>query len=70
MFSLEAGPAKIIRTARQKSVKGLAEVMTFKRRETKGLVFRKDLMISKALAIDVALADASRRKRLVVRAFD
>ena len=44
--------------------------MTFKRRETKGLVFRKDLMISKALAIDVALADASRRKRLVVRAFD
>ena len=67
---MEAGPAKIIRTARQKGIKGLAEVMTFKRRETKGLVFRKDLMIDKALAIDVALTDASRGEGLIIRAFD
>ena len=67
---MKAGPVKIIRTARQKSVKGLAEVMAVERREMKGLVFRKDLMIGKTLSIDVALADAGGGERLVIRAFD
>jgi len=44
--------------------------MAVERGKMKGLVLRKDLMVGKTLAVDVALADAGGGERLVVRAFD
>jgi len=70
LFGLEARPVEIVGAARQKGVKGLAEVMAVERGKMKGLIFRKDLMVGKTLTVDVALADTGGGERLVIRAFD
>jgi hypothetical protein len=70
MLGLEAGPVKVMGAARQKGVKGLFKVTALERREFKDLVLRKDLVIGKALTVDLALADASGGEGLVIGAGD
>jgi hypothetical protein len=66
LFGLEAGPGKMSGTAFKESIKRFFKVVMVKRREFESFGLREDLVVGKALAVDLTLTDAGRRKDLAI----